>query len=201
MADASIDALSLLRNAVHLGATIAFGGCALAGCDGSVETGKIPSIATSGEMTEPDAPPPSEDPDMDAHTGRLPGASVAPGFTPDPLLREGDIAGGPIDARRLDADCEGWIAVEPDVVVESTRPIAELAVMAASSVDTTLVVVGPDGRPRCANDSDGMHPIVRSDFAAGRYRIWVGAHERGAAGRFVMALTEFDDAIPGSLLH
>lgn len=189
------------RCAVVLGATLALGGCSLASCDGGMDVDKMPSLASSARPSEDATDDASLDPDIDAEEGRLGTVSVGPGFTPDPLVREGTTAGGPIDASRFDARCDGWIASEPDAIVESSRPFAELSVMVASSVDTTLVIVGPDGNPRCVDDAQGTHPVVRRDFATGLHRVWVGTQERGARASFFLALSELDDADPSALIH
>ncbi len=190
------------RCAVVLGATLALGGASLAGCDVGVEVDKIPSLASSTRPVAVDEPATgSSDPDIDAEEGRLATLSVGPGFVPDPLVREGTTAGGPIDASRIDASCEGWIAEQPDVVLDAPRPFAELTVMVASREDTTLVIVGPEGRPRCADDEAGSHPLIRADLAAGRHRVWVGTRSRGVEAPFVLAVSELDDSTPESLLH
>lgn len=186
--------------AVVLGATLALGGCTLTGCDGESTFDKMPSLTTVSSAHHEDEPAP-EDPNIDAEEGSLASVSVAPGFTPDPLVREGTTAGGPVDASRFDERCDGWIAAEPDVVIDTPRPFAELSVMVASREDTTLVLVGPDGDPRCSDDADGTHPLVRGDFAAGLHRVWVGTRDRHTEASFVLALSELDDSEPSSLLH
>lgn len=187
--------------AVVLGATLALGGCSLTGCDGTSDYDKMPSLTTVAPVQQTEEPPAPEDPDIDAEEGTLASVTVAPGFTPDPHVEEGTTAGGPVDASRFDERCDGWIAAAPDVVIETPRPFAELTVMVASREDTTLVLVGPDGQPRCADDSDGTHPLIRGDFAAGLHRVWVGTRERGAEASFVLAMSELDDSVPSSLLH
>jgi hypothetical protein len=138
---------------------------------------------------------------FEAETGRVGTFETSPGFTPDPLVHEGTTSGGPIDASQIDERCTGFVGHEPDFVFTARRPFAELAVMAASERDTTLIVVGPDGETRCSDDVEGTHPIVRALFEPGTYRVWVGTAERGTSARFVFALSELDGSLPSNLLH
>jgi hypothetical protein len=186
-------------SAVVLGATIAIGSCALAACESEAEAAsKMPALApiAAHEEVEED-----ESIDMTAEQGRVETFEASPGFTPDPLVRQGTTAGGSIDANEIDERCHGWISSTPDFVLEAHRPFAELAVMIASREDTTLLIVGPDGDPRCANDDDGSHPIVRGVFEPGLHRVWIGTAERGATEPYLLGLSELDDSQPSALLH
>lgn len=192
--------------AVALGAAVAFG--SLAGCSDADQGPKVPVLAATTSVLEFDADraegaSPDEPPSLalDAEEGRIDTFAASPGFTPDPRSVSGVMHAGPIDASEVDDRCEGWLAVDPDVVFTAERPFAELAIMVASEADTTLFVLDPDGEARCGDDEDGEHPIVRGLFAQGVYRVWVGAEERDASGPFVLALTELDDSRPSRLLH
>jgi hypothetical protein len=194
--------------AVVLGATIAFGSCTLAGCDDARLGPKVPTMAATmvpelemDEEAEPDELEPEPTMLTDADEGRLGQFQTSPGFTPDPFTRRGTTAGGPLDASAFDERCEGWVSESPDYVFTAQRPFAELALMVASSEDTTLVVIGPDGEARCADDEDGPHPVVRGSFAPGVHRVWVGTRSREASAPFLLALSELDDTSPSSLLQ
>lgn len=186
--------------AVVIGATIAIGSCTLAACgEDAASAPRLPPVGGARANAELE-----EEPDglaLEAEQGRIGTFEASPGFTPDPMTHEGALAGGPFEASELDAECSGWIAADPDFVFSTPRPFAELAVMAASRADTTLVIVGPDGDARCADDSDGTQPIVRGLYAPGLYRVWVGATERDAHTDYVLALSELDDSSPSALLH
>lgn len=152
------------RGAMVLGATLAFGGCQLASCDDPGEDEVVVPLAN----VAPTPPTESEplDPDLDATEARVAEIETSPGFTPDPTLRIGTAAGGPVDANHFDERCHGWIAAQPDVLLRATRPFAELVVMAASADDTTLLVVGPDGDARCGDRAhtrpvDGVRVLVK----------------------------------------
>ena len=192
-------ARSTPRGAVVLGATLALGSCSFAGCGDDVSLGpKMPPLAS----TSPSDRVESEAlalPDVDADEGRVEQLGAAPGFVPDPLARAGITAGGPVDAREFDDRCTGWMAAQPDFIVDAPRPFAELSAMVASPEDVSLMIVGPDGEPRCGDDEDGVLPVVRGPFPAGRHRVWIGAARRDAAVAFTFALSELDGAQPSRL--
>lgn len=191
------EARSSKRGAMVLSATLALGGCQLASCDDMEEEKNVAPLSTLAPAPTAEREP--LDPDLEASEARVAELDTSPGFTPDPMLRTGITAGGPVDANRFDDRCRGWIAAQPDVLVRASRPFAELVVMAASSDDITLLVVGPDGEARCGDDDDGTHPVVRGFFEAGTHRVWVGAQERGVTAAFVLGLSELDDSLPSSL--
>ncbi len=193
--------------AMVLGATLALGGygiggCALAGCDDPVvHDVKMPSLATTTAAEAAGAPEEVIEPDLLSDEARLAELDVSPGFIPDPTVRTGETAGGPVDLDAYDERCDGWAAEAPDLVLDAARPFAELAILVASHADTTLMVVGPDGEPRCADDIDGAHPVIRQSFLPGRYRVWVGTREPETRAGYVIALSELDDVQPSALLH
>jgi hypothetical protein len=190
-----------------LGATLALGGCSLGGCGDEADLEpKMPSLESSSHASSLDPEEGEDDdgealamPDVEAEEGRLGTIEASPGFVPDPLTHAGETAGGPVDAHEFDDRCAGWIAGQPDVILRTPRPFAELSVMVASAEDTSLMVVGPDGEPRCGDDEDGTLPVVRGAFAAGDYRVWVGVARRGSSVPFSLALSELEGSTPSSL--
>jgi hypothetical protein len=89
-----------------------------------------------------------------------------------PVQLSGDAA-----ASQFDASCGGTIdPSRPDVTL--TLPGFEplLHVAGRSAADTTLLVLGPDGRIHCNDDADGFNPGVSIAGAApGDYHVWLGA--------------------------
>lgn len=92
------------------------------------------------------------------------------------------IAGGPIEAMGWDGACRGWIPETPQIQLDLPTP-TPLSVAATSAVDTTMVVVFPDGRIACNDDTNGLNPQVTAEFVAGHYRIYIGTYsaENGGA--------------------
>jgi hypothetical protein len=184
--------------AMVIGATLAFGTCALA-CSEDPST-NVREVAHRSAIAQPPPPEPTTVA-LDAARGRNGTIAASPGFTPDPLVRPGTTAGGPLAANEQDERCRGFVSAEPDYVLDADRPFAELALMVSSREDTTLFVVGPDGEARCADDDDGAHPVLRTAFAAGRYRVWVGTRNRNVEAPYVLALSELADSRPSTLTH
>ncbi|MFK7988462.1 MAG: hypothetical protein AB8I08_20740 [Sandaracinaceae bacterium] len=191
-----------------LSGLIAFGSCGFVACDDPGEPPvqpSMPPMAVNAPTPDPEigdepAATVPEEPATDSDTSQLGTLELQPGFTPDPLSRVGTAEGGPIDAHLWDDRCDGWIAEHPDAQVDVVRPFAELAIMAASDADTTLVVVGPDGEARCSNDEEGHDPLLRAAVEPGTHRIWVGTAEPGEPARFVLSFSEFDATLPAETL-
>jgi hypothetical protein len=84
---------------------------------------------------------------------------------------------GTVDARLILTGCQGRIARRPDLVVRIGASMPSLRAYVTSTVDTTLMMHGPDDLWYCDDDSYGsFNPLL--DFAnlgAGSYELWVGA--------------------------
>jgi hypothetical protein len=103
---------------------------------------------------------------------------VAPSFAPDPMdIEVAPRPAGPVDARLVQAGCPGHVDRRPDVVLRVTQPMPLLRTYVTSTVDTTLLIHGPDDTWRCDDDSyGGSNPLVDlTDLTAGQYEVWVGA--------------------------
>ena len=96
------------------------------------------------------------------------------GFTPDPY-RVSVTAGGAIDAYKdtpLPAACVGNEAGRLPLVFRTL-----------SSVDTTLIINGPDGNWSCDDDSygDGDAQVRFDKPRTGTYDVWIGTFGGGTA--------------------
>ena len=99
------------------------------------------------------------------------------GFPNDPYVI-GVQSGGSTDASTLGDECGGFIANAPDVRLNYKAGALPLYISATSSVDTTLVVYGPDGEWHCDDDDGGsFNPLVPfEDPRSGQYNIWIGTY-------------------------
>jgi len=116
---------------------------------------------------------------------------LGPGFRPDPQTMSGT-AGGPVRATRHgvtpDGMCTGWIAQSPNHRFTLSQDFDFLAVSVTAPVDTTLVILGPDGA-RCQDDFDGFNPSVRGTWRAGDYSVYVGTYDGSQSVRYTMSIT------------
>lgn len=86
-------------------------------------------------------------------------------------------AGGSTDAFAVNNDCAGFVAEVPDYVVNYAGGRVPMHIAATSEMDTTLVVIGPNGRIYCNDDDMDLNPAVTIDAAtAGQYSIYVGTY-------------------------
>lgn len=107
------------------------------------------------------------------------------GFTPDPY-RVSVTAGGAIDAYAdtpLPAACVGNVANAPDFEVTYEAGRLPLVFRTLSSVDTTLIINGPDGSWSCDDDSygDGDAQVRFDKPRTGTYDVWIGTFGGGTA--------------------
>ena len=120
------------------------------------------------------------------------GIPLATGFLPDPHIARGQ-AGGPREGRTMAPRvplCRGWVPATPQHTITLTTPFERLRIIVNAQADTTLLIRGPDGQHRCADDNDGLNPIVEGAFAPGTYQVYVGAYSQGASTPYVIGLTE-----------
>ncbi len=106
--------------------------------------------------------------------------TLAPGFMPDPFVRRVQ-AGGGIDLSKRFQACAGFVDQRPDVNLAWAGG-STIFITVRSSVDTTLLVNGADGRWYCDDDTNGHNPrVVFNPGQRGQYNIWVGCYERELA--------------------
>lgn len=98
---------------------------------------------------------------------------------PGDRIDVGLIAGGSV-IDGLPAGCSGAVGTRPDVVVEAGTALPEVEITATPDVmgDLTLMVLTPDGRYLCDDDTRDLDPVVTiAPFVAGEYRVWVGTYD------------------------
>ncbi|MFK7791687.1 MAG: hypothetical protein AB8B88_03345 [Devosiaceae bacterium] len=84
-------------------------------------------------------------------------------------------AGGAVDAFATNSACAGFVAEVPDYVINYSDNSAALDIAVASTQDTTLVVVGPDGTIYCNDDDIDLNPALSiANPEGGNYAVWVG---------------------------
>lgn len=113
------------------------------------------------------------------------GLRLAEGTAPGQLR---GVAGGPREAARVGPGCAGFISDGPDHLLEVMEPM-ELTVRADAEADTSLVIVGPNGRVFCNDDLEGWTPAVRALFDRGLYRVFVGAHDETRAPDYTLTVS------------
>src|SRR5690606_8655919 len=98
----------------------------------------------------------------------------------------------PVDAWALGSgNCRGYIWTAPDYAVQFSGG-GSFTVNAQSSVDTTLVVLGPDGNWTCDDDSGGsLNPQLTFNAALnGTYSIWVGTYSANNNAAATLTITQ-----------
>lgn len=113
-------------------------------------------------------------------------------FSPDPKTTAGR-SGGPVDADRWNARCDGWVHLKPNhvLVVEAPFPLLRVLAHTEDDRDTTLVVRLPNGRRVCNDDADGIHPIVElRPVERGYYRVWVGSFEEASEYDYTLGVSK-----------
>ncbi|WP_204138194.1 hypothetical protein [Halomicronema sp. CCY15110] len=87
--------------------------------------------------------------------------------------------------------CAGFADANPDHILTLQSDFPTLTITVDSGEDTTLLVQGPDDNSiYCGQDISRSNldaQVTDTNWQAGTYRIWVGAHEQGQ--RFSYSLT------------
>lgn len=102
------------------------------------------------------------------------------------------VAGGTIDASIVDGSCRGYIAEAPDYQVnfQTLAGILPLIISVTSTIDTTLVIMDPQGNWHCNDDTNGLDPQVQFNGPqAGRYLIWIGAYSSTEASAATLTVS------------
>jgi hypothetical protein len=134
----------------------------------------------------------SLEPELAANYGSV---ELTESFGPDPYTVDVQ-AGGPQAAEYAATSyCRGFVSSAPDFQVVYIAEGEELYLSVLSEVDTTLVVLKPDGSWACDDDRRDFNPGLRFDDPdAGTYHVWVGTYAQanaGAAARLSVSATEF----------
>lgn len=118
------------------------------------------------------------------------------GFMPDPQTFQG-MAGGPVAAQTVQADCRGYIPAQPSYILQSPTGFRFLRVFAQSGSDTTLMIRGVN-QTWCADDTYGNNPgLDLRALPPGRYDIYVGTYAQGQTAPFQLSLSELTNSRPG----
>lgn len=117
--------------------------------------------------------------------------SLRTGFMPDPQVVAGS-AGGPVEASQIDPSCRGWVTPQPGHVLMSQTGFRNLRLVVNSgSLDTTLVVMLPNGQIICNDDGgSSMNPLLSVSSPPGPIRIWVGTYSSGRTGAYNIGFSE-----------
>ena len=118
--------------------------------------------------------------------------SFRPGFTPSPFSIE-LFSGGSNKVGDLDLgdNCLGYVATDPDFVVELVEEFEQITLLVDSKLDTTVIVNTPNGSWACNDDTNGLNPaVVLREAEAGRYLIWIGSYAQDASGISTLWITE-----------
>lgn len=84
--------------------------------------------------------------------------------------------------------CSGYITNATPNGAVAWSGSGALSIYAVSGSDTTLIVSDPDGRFHCSDDANGSNPAVTiAQAKSGRYLVWVGSFEPGAASATLKA--------------
>ena len=136
---------------------------------------------------------------LDANYGNIELSGL---FDPDPYSITIS-AGGSVNADGL-SNCNGFVSSAPDLELRFSDPSElGLSFFVESTLDSTLVINGPNGDWYCNDDfggNSGTNPgVVFSDPAPGTYDIWVGTYSEGDAfSQVELYITELEAPWEGS---
>lgn len=99
------------------------------------------------------------------------------------------VTGADVDASSRRAECAGWVASAPALVLTLDAPAEPVRFRVESRSDTVLVLERSDGHVLCSDDADGLSPAIGTALPAGAHRVWVGTWDReDARARYTLLL-------------
>jgi pectate lyase len=97
------------------------------------------------------------------------------------------------NADRDNNKCLGFGDPTPDHILVLQQKVQDLTLQVSSDdSDTTLVVQGPDGVVRCADNIVSRKPVAIRDteWQAGSYQIWVGTINPGVRRNYTLTVRQ-----------
>lgn len=120
------------------------------------------------------------------------------GFLPDPRRMAG-MAGGPVQAQGVQANCRGWIPEQPQHILTTPTGFQFLRIISQASADTTLMVRSTMGT-WCADDTYSFNPGVDlNNLPPGRYDIYVGTYSPGRNVPYQLLISELSSTRPSGV--
>lgn len=108
---------------------------------------------------------------------------------PNPLILEG-VSGGSLKATEIvqtestaTGFCNGFIAPQPNHILELKSFFEFLKIEVNSSTDTTIIIEGPGGI-WCNDDSDDANPAIEGQWQPGNYKIWIGSYQEDSSNSY-----------------
>lgn len=127
------------------------------------------------------------------------GVNLRAGFMPDPHVVAGT-AGGPVSAQAVDQSCRGYVSAQPSHILVSQTGFGQIRIAVnGGSLDTTLLVMLPNGQVVCNDDSEGFNPMVSFSTGPGTVRVWVGTYSQGRSGPYNIGFSELSHVGPSTL--
>jgi len=105
------------------------------------------------------------------------------------------VAGGPIALGDVDSACRGTASVQPSHVILASGALPRIRIEVSSGADSTLMVLLPDGRRLCNDDSVGLNAAIETGTIAGPVYVWVGSYN-GSTFPYSLTVTQSGGAPP-----
>ena len=128
--------------------------------------------------------------------------SLATGFMPDPHVLSGVSGGGAASIRgnQINGACRGYYAPQPSHVLMSPTGFRQIRFVVNSGVDTTLLVMLPNGQIICDDDGgSGLNPLVTTASPPGAIRVWVGIYSQNRSGQYNIGFSELGNVTTANI--
>jgi len=147
-------------------------------------------------VVQPGPPPGGVQPRLPPAFGTI---SLRTGFMPDPNVVSGQ-AGGPIRGSTVSSGCRGYYSPQPGHVVMSPTGFRQIRFVVNSGMDTTLLVMLPNGQILCDDDGgQGLNPLIATTSSRGPIRVWVGSYANGRTGPYNLGISELPQVTTASV--
>ncbi len=126
--------------------------------------------------------------------------SLRSGFMPDPHILSGNVMGGPITGNQVNPGCRGHYQPQPSHTLMAPTGFRQIRFLVNSGVDTTLLVMLPNGQIICDDDGgEGLNPMITTTSPPGAIRVWVGAYSTSASGPYNIGFSELGNVTTNNI--
>ncbi|MFK7989822.1 MAG: hypothetical protein AB8I08_27635 [Sandaracinaceae bacterium] len=132
-----------------------------------------------------------------ASPGAAQSMRLSTGFTPDPVVLQGE-TGGERAMNQLAPRCRGYVGANPDAVFDLDNEFGFLRMFVIAERPVNLTVRDASGEYHCSGSALEGAPREEGRFGRGRVEVWIGGDEPGGSVPYELRVTEFRSVTPAT---
>ena len=128
----------------------------------------------------------------------LPYVTLTGDFKPDPYVLQHRAGGSVIGSQQFSDACRGYVANEPNHVLELTQALPQLRFSVDSFDDTSLIIFdAKNNQLYCNDDTNGANPeVIIPNAPASVFKIYVGNFQEGQQTAYKIEISKEQQSPP-----